>query len=311
MKQWTTSYKAPAYYLNDPPPKPSGFTGGSGGSTGGSSGSGSGGSNGSSGGSSAPSSSVSLGPIVGGVVGVLAVIGVIAGFLIYRRRQNKKIQEIQEQVSQQKMAIEAERAILLATQNSNNRRNDGSDGSGSTGDVVGGRNNAAVALTSSGSGNSEALTSYPMVPISHGGDNSMAPTSYPMPPTSYPTPSTYYPNSNSDATTAYKYEEPPSPPHLQHTKQKQFAAAVSSPAMSSPALRKPYTAGNNSYSPQNPQLHYNPMFQTGVSASGPQEYFTPTGRAPHALGNEPGIYHEQESDRVRQNLPQGEISGYQ
>ncbi|KAK3845725.1 MAG: hypothetical protein J3R72DRAFT_472213 [Linnemannia gamsii] len=115
LKQWANSYKAPAYYLNNPPPKPNPSSGSGSGAGSGSGGNGSGNNAGgpglpSSTGDSSSSSSGGLGPIIGGVAGGLAVIGAIIGFLIYRRRQNKNLEDIREQLSQQRMVVEAERS---------------------------------------------------------------------------------------------------------------------------------------------------------------------------------------------------------
>ncbi|KAG0200940.1 Multiple epidermal growth factor-like domains protein 8 [Mortierella sp. GBA30] len=136
LKQWVNSYKAPDYYLNNPPPKPHPTSGsGSNGSGGTSSNNGvTSGSSSGSGGSSSSSTSVGLGPIIGGVVGGLAVMGVIIAFLLYLRRQNKKLEEVKEQVSQQRLFIEAERS------------------------------NNAVVHSSSGGENSGTTMSYPMPP---------------------------------------------------------------------------------------------------------------------------------------------------
>ncbi|KAG0043210.1 hypothetical protein BGZ83_011708 [Gryganskiella cystojenkinii] len=106
LKQWVNSYKAPAYYLNAPkptnPPNPtgSGSNGGSGSKT----------PDGDNGAPSSSSSSSSSAAIIGGVVGGLAVIAAIVGFLLYGRRLNKKLEEVQEQVSLQRMVIDAERS---------------------------------------------------------------------------------------------------------------------------------------------------------------------------------------------------------
>ncbi|GJJ73885.1 hypothetical protein EMPS_06243 [Entomortierella parvispora] len=259
-KQWVTSYTAPAYYLNNPPPKPPGATGGSGESSGG-------GSNDNSSGGSSKSSPASLGPIVGGVVGGLVVIGALAGFFLYRRRQNKKLDQVKEQVSQQRMVIEAERSNRIATHSNNkNGPNDG---------------------------------------VAGGDDNSVTPASYPLPP-SYSSKLV-----NGNTTTVYKFDQAPPSPHLNN--KKQFTSAVSSPAMSSPVLGTPHNAGSSNYNSQNPQMYQKgqPMYQAGVAVSGPQEYLSPSGRAPQAFSNQSGGYHDQESERARQNHPQGEAIGYQ
>ncbi|KAG0208890.1 Multiple epidermal growth factor-like domains protein 8 [Mortierella sp. NVP41] len=250
LKQWVNSYKAPAYYLNNPPPKPNPTSGsGSNGSSGsegtGSNNGGASGSSSGSGGSSSSSSSVGLGPIIGGVVGGLAVIGAIIGFLLYRRRQNKKLEEVKEQVSQQRMYIEAERSNKVVVHSSTT--------------------------------------------------------------ISYPTSPSYSPNNN---TTAHdEHSKSSLSPHLQH--KKQFAAAASSPIMSSPAVRTPPANNNNNNSPHGPKStkKSNPqVYQPGGGAvSRPQEYYSPTGRAPQTFNNEAditGYYHEQESGRMRQNHPQ-------
>ncbi|KAG0335368.1 hypothetical protein BG000_007554 [Podila horticola] len=120
LNKWVDSYKAPAYYLNNPPSKPNPTSGsGSNGSGGTNSNGGASGSSGSGG-----SSSVGLGPIIGGIVGGLAVIGVIIGFLLYRRRQNKKLEEVKEQVSQQRMFIDAQQSNAVV-HSSGSYRNDG------------------------------------------------------------------------------------------------------------------------------------------------------------------------------------------
>ncbi|KAF9302172.1 hypothetical protein BGZ74_005719 [Mortierella antarctica] len=278
LKQWVDGYKAPAYYLNNPPPKPNPTSGsGSDGSSGSGGTSSNGGASGSSPGSGG-SSSVGLGPTIGGIVGGLAVIGAVIGFLLYRRRQNKKL-EVKEQVSQQRMFIEAERSNYAVVHSSNGSyRNDGGGGGGTT---------------------------------SGGGENSSRITSYPMP-------LAYSPSNNT--TTHDQHSKSPSSPHLQH--QNQLAAAASSP-MSSPAARTP-TANNSSNSPHGPQLTQKSgpqavkMYQPGGGGvvSGPQEYYSPTGRAPQTFNNEAymaGHYHEQESGRVRQNHPQegAPRSGYE
>ncbi|KAG0357393.1 hypothetical protein BG005_003591 [Podila minutissima] len=279
LKQWVDGYKAPAYYLNNPPPKPNPTSGsGSDRSSGSGGTSSNGGASGSSPGSGG-SSSVGLGPIIGGIVGGLAVIGAVIGFLLYRRRQNKKLEEVKEQVSQQRMFIEAERSNYAVVHSSNGSyRNDGGGGGGTT---------------SGGGENSSRITSYPM---------SLA----------------YSPSNNT--TTHDQHSKSPSSPHLQH--QNQLAAAASSP-MSSPAARTP-TANNSSNSPHGPQLTQKSgpqavkMYQPGGGGvvSGPQEYYSPTGRAPQTFNNEAymaGHYHEQESGRVRQNHPQegAPRSGYE
>ncbi|KAG0087907.1 Multiple epidermal growth factor-like domains protein 8 [Podila epicladia] len=280
LKQWVDSYKAPAYYLNNPPPKPNQTSGsGSNGSSGSGGNSSSGGASGSSSGSDG-SSSVGLGPIIGGIVGGLAVIGAIIGFLFYRRRQNKKLQEVREQVSQQRMFIEAERSSYPVIHNSNgSHRNDGGDSG----------------------------------PSSGGGENSSKIISYPMPPAYSPGNST---------TIQHQYGKSPLSPHLQH--QNQFVATVSTPILSSSAARTP-PANKTNNSPHGPQSTTKSgpqavkMYQPGTgggAVSGPQEYYSPKGRAPQTFKNETymaGHYHEQESGRVRQNHPQEGVShsGYE
>ncbi|OAQ23276.1 hypothetical protein K457DRAFT_142816 [Linnemannia elongata AG-77] len=118
LKQWVKSYTAPAYYLNAPkptnPPNPmgSGSNGGTGSRT----------PDGENGAPSSSSSSSSAG-IIGGVVGGLAVIAAIIGFLLYRRRLNKKLEEVKEQVSLQRMVIEAERSNKAAVSSSSGGEN--------------------------------------------------------------------------------------------------------------------------------------------------------------------------------------------
>ncbi|KAI1290565.1 hypothetical protein EDD11_009177 [Mortierella claussenii] len=106
LKQWVNNYAAPAYYLNAPKPTnlpnptSSGSNGGSGPRT----------PYNDNGAPSSSSSSSSSASIIGGVVGGLAVIAAIVGFMLYRRRLNKKLEEVKEQVSLQRMVIEAERS---------------------------------------------------------------------------------------------------------------------------------------------------------------------------------------------------------
>ncbi|KAF9307944.1 hypothetical protein BGZ91_008088, partial [Linnemannia elongata] len=69
------------------------------------------------------SSSSSSAGIIGGVVGGLAVIAAIIGFLLYRRRLNKKLEEVKEQVSLQRMVIEAERSNKAAVSSSSGGEN--------------------------------------------------------------------------------------------------------------------------------------------------------------------------------------------
>ncbi|KAF9901133.1 hypothetical protein EC991_006473 [Linnemannia zychae] len=293
LRQWANSYKAPAYYLNNPPTKP-GPTSGSGGSGG--SGPGSGGSGGSNGGgsgsstdsgSATSSSSGGLGPIIGGVAGGLVVIGAIVGFLIYRRRQNKRLEEVKEQVSQQRMVIEAER--------SNNNNNNGNTGN----------NNTAI--------NSSNVTAgpYPPLPAYSPNSNSDATTPFahkapiPMSPQVQHKNQFAVPGTSSPIVSSSTISSPTI-----------FMASPATTAL--PASNSFYHNDNDSttyHRPQPPQPmqkagpHAVQMYQSNNGIlSEPKEYYPPRGRAPQTFNDEDsaaGLYREQESVRRRQNHPQG------
>ncbi|KAF8930950.1 hypothetical protein BGZ47_000300 [Haplosporangium gracile] len=293
LKKWVDSYKPPQYYIDNPPPKKPTSSSGSGNN--GSSGSGGGGTggngnnnNGDGSGPGSSSTSSGLAPIIGGVVGGLAVILAIAGFLVYRRRQNRRLDEFKQQVSQQRMIIDAERSNKAVVQSSSDRRDDGS----------GGKDNISTTIT-------------------------------------YPTPPAYSPNSTNKTTTRHLDNESTFSPHLSH--QAEFAvtpsspsvysAAVSSPNMSSSATGLSPTNSNNYYvnydinynnsnsnvannntNPRGPQSTKKSGPQATQVVSGPQEYYSPSGRAPQTLGDGgtdvDSNYHEQYSNRKRHNHPQ-------
>ncbi|KAG0032142.1 hypothetical protein BGZ81_011553 [Podila clonocystis] len=240
LKQWVDSYRAPAYYLNSPPPKPNPTSG-----------SGSNGSSGSVGtssnnGSTSGSSSVSLGPIIGGIAGGLAVIGAIIGFLIYRRRQNKKLEDVKEQVSQQRMFIEAERSNG-AIQSSSSHRNDG-----------GGRGTSIS-----------------------GGENSSMTISYPTPPAYSPNSNTTTYNKHNKLSSphlqhSYQFTVAASSPIMSSPE------ARTPPANNSNSNSPHGPQSTIKSSPQVVQM-YKPV---GGAVSGPQEYHAPTGRAPQTFNSE-------------------------
>ncbi|KAF9274522.1 hypothetical protein BGZ88_002959 [Linnemannia elongata] len=171
LKKWVDSYKAPAYYLANPPPKrptPSSSSGsnGGGGGSGSSGGAGSGNSNSNGDGSGSGSDSKSSSPalIIGSVAGGLAIVAAIVGFLWYQRRQNKKLNEVKEQVSLQRMVIEAERSNKPAATNKNNHRNNGDGGAGGTFT----RNNGGGDHGSGNSGDHDNISTsvtYPTPPV--------------------------------------------------------------------------------------------------------------------------------------------------
>lgn len=319
LKKWADAYKPPQYYIDNPPKKPtpssgSGSNGGSGsggGGTGGGSGGGSS-NNGDGPGPGSDSTHSGLVPIIGGVVGGLVVITAIVGFLVYRRRQNRRLDEVNEQVSLQRMVIEAERSNKGVVQNSSNHHNDG--GNGSAGAYSSNFGGVGSGYTSSNKGGNENISTN----------------------VTYPTPPAYSPNSN-NKTTAHLQQDKMSAfsPHLPHKQEFAHApnssvvytAAVSSPSMSSSsAAGLSFTNNNNYYnnydinyngstsnllssnSPRGPQSTTKSGPQAIQMLNGPQEYYSPTGRAPQTItngGNDPhGYYHEQESGRRRQNHPQ-------
>ncbi|KAF9133702.1 hypothetical protein BGX30_012193 [Mortierella sp. GBA39] len=320
LKKWVDAYKPPQYYIDNPPkkPTPSSGTGSNGGSGSGGGGIGGGSDGGSSnnGGGPGPGSDSThngLAPIIGGVVGGLVVIGAIVGFLVYRRRQNRRFDEVTEQVSLQRMVIEAERSNKGVTQNSSNHHNDGGDG---------GAGAYTTAVTGVGSGYTGS---------NNGGKDDISTT------ISYPTPPAYSSNSN-NKTTAHHQQDKKSAfsPYLPHKQGIAYApnnptvytAAIGSPSMSSSSAAglSPNNSNNfynnydinhnsstsnllNNNSPRGPQLTKKSGGPQAVQIlNGPQEYYSPAGRAPQTVTD--GVtdanfyYHEQESGRRRQNHPQ-------
>ncbi|KAG0074050.1 hypothetical protein BGZ90_011071 [Linnemannia elongata] len=326
LKKWVDAYKPPQYYIDNPPKKPtpgsgSGGGGGSGSGGGGTSGGGGGGSgsgggsnnNGDGTGSGSDSTHSGLAPIIGGVVGGLVVIGAIVGFLVYRRRQNRRLNEVQEQVSLQRMVIEAERSNKGVVQNSSNHHNDGGNG-------------GAGAYSSNYGGVGSGFTNS-----NNGGKDNISTT------ITYPTPPAYSSNNSNNNTNAYHHQDKKSAfsPHLPHKQEFAHApnssmvhtAAVSSPSMSSSAAGLSSSNNDNNYqisyitnyndstnnlinnnNPRGPQSTKTSGPQAVKILNGPQEYHSPAGRAPQTIANGGNdayaYYHEQESGRKRQNHPQ-------
>ncbi|KAF9333743.1 hypothetical protein BGZ91_011133 [Linnemannia elongata] len=322
LKKWVDAYKPPQYYIDNPPKKPtpgSGSGGGGGSGSGGGGTSGGGGSGGGSNnngdgtGSGSDSTHSGLAPIIGGVVGGLVVIGAIVGFLVYRRRQNRRLNEVQEQVSLQRMVIEAERSNKGVAQNSSNHHNDGGNG-------------GAGAYSSNYGGVGSGFTNS-----NNGGKDNISTT------ITYPTPPAYSSNNSNNNTNAYHHQDKKSAfsPHLPHKQEfahapnssMVYTAAVSSPSMSSSAAGLSSSNNDNNYqinyitnyndstnnlinnnNPRGPQSTKTSGPQAVKILNGPQEYHSPAGRAPQTIANGGNdayaYYHEQESGRKRQNHPQ-------
>ncbi|KAF9134497.1 hypothetical protein BG015_003402 [Linnemannia schmuckeri] len=194
------------------------------------------------------------------------------------------------------MIIDAERSNKAVIQSSSNRREDG--GHGGPGGGGGGKDDISTTM-------------------------------------SYPTPPAYSPNNNNKTTTHHLDNKSAFSPHLPHKAEftavpgspMVYSAAVSSPSMSSSVTGLSPTNTNNYYnnydtsynnsnsiatnsnaSPRGPQSMKKSGPQAVQIVSGPQEYYSPTGRAPQTFGDGEAdvndYYHEQESGRIRQNHPQ-------
>ncbi|KAG0275332.1 hypothetical protein BGZ96_003829 [Linnemannia gamsii] len=317
LKKWVDSYQAPAYYLQNPPnkPNPSPGSGSNGGGSGSGGGAGSGGNdkNGDGAGSGSESTQSNLGLIIGCVCGGLALVAAIVGFLWYRRRQNKKLNEVKEQVSLQRMVIEAERSNKLVATSNNNHRND-SNGDGGAGGAFT-RNNGGGGYTDSNSSGKDTIT-YPSPPVySNNNTNNYSNNT-----------ASHQNDIKASLSPKFPYNAEfsaaPSSPIVT------YPVAVSSPVMStSPAMKSSPANSNNYYnygdinynssninSPHGPQaiLTKTSGPQAVQVIGAPQEYHSPSGRAPQSFGHgregaagTDSYYHEQDSLlNRRQNHPQ-------
>jgi hypothetical protein len=235
--------------------------------------------------------------IIGSVAGGLAFVVIIVGLLWYQRRQNKKLNEVKEQVSLQRMVIEAERSNKPVVTNKNSHRSDGDSGAGRAFT----RNNGGVDHSSGSSG---------------GNDNISTSITYPTLPVYSPNSKSNYNNNASlqnDITSSlspklpYNAEFSPAPGSPIVT----YPVAVSSPVMfASPATT--YSPANSNSSPHGLQstLSSTSGPQAVQVIGGPQQYYSPSGRAPQMFGDGRGgtdaYYHEQDSfGRSRQNPQEG------
>ncbi|KAG9062204.1 hypothetical protein KI688_006536 [Linnemannia hyalina] len=256
LNQWVNNYKAPSYYSSNPTTKPT-PTSGSG--IGGNQGSG--------------SSSAGAGPIIGGVVGVLAVVGVVIGFLAYSRRQKTRLKELGEQLSQRSLVIDSERL-------------DGGGGGGhiNYNDISGGGE-----ITN-------APVSYPIPPTNPPNHNNNA----------IPTHDNHGKLESSPYLQHHPQQYPPAATTTMSSPQTFANNTFNNSNHNSPQTPQPTQPSDPQGGVEMYQLDAAADNYRVAEARGPQVHHSP-GRAPQAIDNEtdmPGYYHGQESGTRHQNHPQ-------